>query len=222
VTMSASADGNCAVIRVRDTGIGIDAEVLPQVFEAFAQADRSLDRTPGGLGLGLAIVKGLVELHGGSVRADSAGLGRGAEFVLSLPLADAPNDKACAPAGGRPVRRERLRVMVVDDNRDSADSLRQFLEIVGHEAAVAYSGPDALAAAVRFRPHAVVCDIGLPGLDGYGVAAALRADPATAGARLIALTGYSAASTDRARAAGFDVYLIKPVPPATLLDHFPD
>jgi PAS domain S-box-containing protein len=206
-----------ATLTVRDTGVGIDPEMLPRLFDVFAQADRSLARSKGGLGLGLALVKGLAELHGGRVRAASAGPGRGAEFTVTLPLEPEPAALAQRPAP--PARaRGRLRVLIVEDNRDTADSLRLMLEVYGHEVRVAYTGPDGVRAAAEWRPDVVVCDIGLPGLDGYGVVSALRRNPATAAARVIAVTGYgSEEDQSRSRAVGFDEHLTKPVDPETLI-----
>jgi hypothetical protein len=181
---------------VRDSGIGIAPGMLPHVFDTFSQADRSLERARGGLGLGLALVRGLVELHGGEVRAASPGPGAGAEFTVSLPIGAVRTTSDDRPATGtgreRPaVRSPRptARVLVVDDNRDAAEMLRDLLEIAGCAVDVAHSGPAGVAAAARFRPEVVLCDIGLPGMDGFAVAAALRGDPATAAARLVAITG---------------------------------
>jgi signal transduction histidine kinase len=204
-----------AVVRIQDTGIGISPEVLPLIFETFTQADESLDRSPGGLGLGLALVKGLVEMHGGEIHAASEGLGRGATFSVRLPLLQASLPKETgvpAAAGTVP-----LRVLVVEDNFDAADTLRDLLEMAGHEVEVAYSGPGGIEAAQKFRPDVVLCDIGLPGMDGYEVAAALRQDPTTAAARLIAVTGYGEEEAQRrSREAGFEHHLVKPVDPEAL------
>jgi CheY-like chemotaxis protein len=200
-----------ATVTIRDTGIGIEPEMLPRVFEAFAQADRSLDRSRGGLGLGLAMVKGLVELHGGEVRADSVGVGYGTEITLLLPVAPAPRstEKVPAPAAGPAGP---LRVLIVEDNRDGAETLRELLELSGHTVEVAYSGRDAVQAAQQFQPDVVLCDLGLPGMDGYQVAAALRQSPATANVRLIALSGYGQEEDLwRSAEAGFNLHLTKPV-----------
>jgi PAS domain S-box-containing protein len=205
-----------AVLRVRDTGVGIEPELLPRLFEPFRQADQSLERAAGGLGLGLALVKGLTELHGGEVQALSPGEGRGAEFVVRLPAEEEPAALTEAPTASAPTAR-RLRVLIVEDNRDAADSLQMLLEFQGHEVAVAYTGPEGLRAARVGRPDIVLCDIGLPGLDGYSVAREIRRDPTAGKARLIAITGYGS-DEDRRRAltAGFDHFLTKPADPAVL------
>src|SRR5262249_9229352 len=159
-----------------DTGIGIDPDTLPRIFDVFSQAEQTLDRTRGGLGLGLAIVKGLVELHGGVIEAASEGHGSGAQFTIRLPLQGEAQALTGPPTAMAPTK-QRLRVLVVEDNRDAADSLRMLLEIVGYEVTVAYTGTDGLDAARRVNPDVVVCDIGLPGLDGFAVAQALRQEP---------------------------------------------
>jgi signal transduction histidine kinase/ActR/RegA family two-component response regulator len=211
VRLATQPEERRAALTVRDTGIGIEPEMLPRIFEMFAQADRSLERTQGGMGLGLALVKGFVELQGGEVRAESSGVGRGAEFTILFPLAAPPAvtetlpAPAAAPAGPR-------RVLIVDDSRDTVETLHEVLKSFGHEVAFAYSGPEALKAARQFRPEVVLCDVGLPGMDGYEVAAALRRDPSTAGARLIAVTGYGQEGVqERSQGAGFDLHLTKPV-----------
>ena len=205
-----------AEIAVRDTGIGIEPEMLPRLFETFAQADRSLDRSKGGLGLGLSLVKGLVELHGGEVHAASAGPGCGAEFTVRLPAEPEPAALTEMPAAPTPAGK-RLRILVVEDNRDAADSLRLLLELYGYEATVAYTGPDGVTAAEAWQPDVVLCDIGLPGLDGFGVARRLRENPSTAKARLVAVTGYGAEEDkQRSREVGFDAHMVKPVDPAAL------
>jgi signal transduction histidine kinase len=205
-----------ARVSVRDTGVGIEPDLLPRLFELYTQGDRSLQRSRGGLGLGLALVKGLVELHGGGVRASSDGPGRGAHVAFWLPLAARGSAPAETPSGGDQAGRS-LRILVVEDNRDAAESLRMLLELARHQVVVAHTGPSGLEAARQFRPDVVLCDLGLPGMDGLAVARALRADPATAGARLVALTGYgSDADHGRAREAGFDLHLVKPVDPKEL------
>ena len=206
-----------AMLRVRDTGIGVDPEMLPKLFDIFSQADRSLDRSRGGLGLGLALVKRLVQLHDGAVEARSAGLGKGAEFTISLPLELEPKALSQRSPGSHQAKK-RIRVLVVEDNHDSAESLRMLLVTQGYEVTIAYSGTEGVEAAQRARPDVVVCDIGLPGMDGYAVAKAIRRDPATAGTRLIAVTGYGQ-DDDQARAmeSGFDTHLVKPADPERLL-----
>ncbi|HEV3256508.1 MAG TPA: ATP-binding protein [Gemmataceae bacterium] len=218
VTVRVALDGDRrqAVLSVRDTGTGIEPEMLPCLFDAFAQADRSLDRSKGGLGLGLALVRGLVELHGGEVRAASAGPGRGAEFTVRLSAQPEPAALSNMPAA--PTRATtRLRILVVEDNRDSADMLRILLELCGYEVAVAHTGPAGVQTAKEWRPDVVLCDIGLPGMDGYGVVGELRRHPATAATRVIAVTGYGTDDDRRkSREAGFDQHLTKPVDPEAL------
>lgn len=209
-----------AVLQVHDKGIGIDPELFPRLFDAFSQGDRTLVRSRGGLGLGLSVVKGLVELHGGTVEASSGGPGHGASFTIRLPMTNAQSAVSSAPATTRAPTgsaAEPLRVLIVEDQEDAADSLRTVLQLLGHRVAVAYSGPEGLQAARDFRPDVVLCDIGLPGMDGYSVADSLRRDPATAKASLIAVSGYGREEDQRrARQAGFDHHLTKPVDPADL------
>jgi CheY-like chemotaxis protein len=222
------AGGERAEIVVRDSGVGIPPELLPHVFDAFTQADHSLDRAMGGLGVGLAVVKGLIELHGGEVRARSGdGLnGQGSEFTLLLPLDTAAGDELgqaasatsadTAPAALANAAAPR-RVLVIEDNVDTAATLRDFLELSGFEVAIAFSGGEGVETAGLFHPDIVLCDLGLPGMNGFEVAGALRRDPVTAAARLIALTGYGG-DEDRRRSheAGFELHLTKPVDPGLL------
>ncbi len=206
-----------ALLEVRDTGEGIEPDVLPRIFEPFSQADRSLARSRGGLGLGLSLVKRLVELHGGTVSATSAGRGAGTEVAVRLPLLDPPLAAAEAAAPSAPPRV--AHVLVVEDNADAAETLRDALELEGMEVTLASDGEAGLAAARKRAPDLVICDIGLPGdLDGYGVARAMRADPGLRRVPLVALTGY-VGPEDRARAreAGFDLHLGKPTRLADLL-----
>jgi PAS domain S-box-containing protein len=216
--LTASADAGQAILTVADSGIGIEPEMLPHLFDVFLQADRSLDRSRGGLGLGLALVKGLVELHGGRVEARSAGPGRGAEFVVRLPLEAEPRvfgesrEAVTAPAGN-------LRILIVEDNPDAAETLRTLLGAYGYRVRVADTGPAGLAAAEAEPPDIILCDIGLPGMDGCAVAQAIRQQPRFATTRLVALTGYGQeGDRERAQAAGFDDYLVKPVDPHQLLN----
>jgi two-component system CheB/CheR fusion protein len=200
-----------AVIRVTDTGRGIAPEVVPRLFEPFTQVDAALDRQRGGLGLGLAIAKGMIELHGGSIRVDSEGPGTGARFTIALPqetCAELPVD----PEPDTPSSRAARRVLVIEDNADAANALRNVLELAGHWTQVAYNGPDGLRHARGFAPDVVFCDIGLPEMDGYKVARALRADPALHQVKLVAVSGYGAPEDlAKAQAAGFDVHVTKPV-----------
>jgi two-component system CheB/CheR fusion protein len=209
VSVSVDSEAKRAVVRVADSGVGMDPQMLARLFQPFAQADTTLDRSKGGLGLGLALVKGLVDLHGGAISAHSPGLGQGSEFVVRLPLAleggetDTPAHP-CTP--GR-----RRRVLIIEDNIDAADTLREALEFSEHRVEVAYNGPAGIAKARKFKPEVVFCDIGLPGMDGFDVARAFRADDALKGAYLVALTGYALPEDlQRAFDAGFDQHLAKP------------
>ena len=209
VTVHSEKAEKRAAIQVVDTGVGMDPEMVSRLFQPFSQADSSLDRAKGGLGLGLALVKGLVDLHGGDVTAQSAGLGQGAEFTVHLPLA---MEEAGAPqASSESGAKRRRRVLIVEDNRDAADSLREVLALGEHEVEVAHSGPEGIAKAREFRPEIVLCDLGLPGMDGYDVARALRADESLKDTFLVALSGYSLPEDlQRASEAGFDRHVAKP------------
>lgn len=217
-TLTVSTAGSRAVLRVADDGLGIPPEILPGIFDPFSQGDRSLARTSGGLGLGLALVKGLVDLHGGAVRAESGGRGRGAAFTVELPLA-----RAGAPAAeGRPAAEQAgapggLDVLIIEDNADAGDTLVEVLRLEGHRARLAPDGRSGLALARAAPPDVILCDLGLPDVDGYEVAAAIRATPALRGIRLVALSGY-AQPEDRRRSAeaGFDAHLAKPAEIAEL------
>jgi PAS domain S-box-containing protein len=198
-----------AIVTVRDSGRGIAPELLPQLFQAFVQADATLDRSKGGLGLGLALVKGLVELHGGSVSAASDGPGQGATFTILLPV-EVYATQALRDCGAGEATVPR-RVLVIEDNQDAADSLRDVLEFEQHRVEVAYSGRDGLEKARAFHPDVVLCDIGLPGMDGYAVARAMRADPELGHVGLVAVSGYTQADDVAiATEAGFDAHLAKP------------
>jgi signal transduction histidine kinase/CheY-like chemotaxis protein len=213
ISLAAEPAGGEVVVRVRDNGIGIRPEMLPKLFDLFTQGDRVPGWMPEGLGVGLTLVRDLVKLHGGSVRAHSAGPGQGSTFEVRLPVRPAPPP---APAGQLPGVRKKgapLRVLVVDDNADAAHALALLLRMQGHEVRVTYDGPSTLAVAPEQRPDVIFLDIGLPGgLDGYEVARRLRAEPGFAGLRLVALTGYGQ-DQDRQRSAeaGFDAHLVKPV-----------
>ncbi|MFL5241779.1 MAG: response regulator [Gemmataceae bacterium] len=204
------------LITVRDTGIGISEELLPKIFEIFTQGEQGIDRKRGGLGLGLALVKGLVELQGGSVRVASRGVGQGAEVGIILPLVNKSKDKV-RPISNNVSSGVQQRILIIEDNCDSASTLRALLECYGHHVETAHSGPAGVRAAREFRPDVVLCDLGLPEMDGFQVAGVLRRDPITASSRLIAVSGYGQ-EEDRRRSkdAGFDLHLTKPVDPATL------
>ncbi len=212
IDVSVERDNEYAVVRVKDTGLGIPADMLPLVFDLFTQVGKHLDRAQGGLGIGLALVKRLVEMHGGEVTVESPGPDRGSTFSVRMPLApDAP----VIPLSSNSIRAARgksRRVLVVDDNADAAESLSELLALSGHKTETAQSGPEALSAAARFRPELVFLDIGLPGMNGYEVARTLRADPGSTKAVLVALTGWGS-EEDRRRSAeaGFDFHLTKPV-----------
>jgi PAS domain S-box-containing protein len=217
VSLATSPGDAQASIRVRDTGIGMEAELLERIFDTFTQADRTLARSRGGMGLGLALVRGLVQLHGGEVRATSAGLGQGAEFEIRLPV-EPGVAVPLEPVGPPPTVRRSRRVLVIEDNTDCAGSMQQLLELSGHEVTVAPAGEPGVEAARRFHPDVVLCDIGLPGdMDGYAVARALRQDAAFRATYLVALTGYGQEEDcRRSREAGFDVHLTKPIDPVYL------
>jgi PAS domain S-box-containing protein len=221
IELAALREGEEAVIRVMDSGLGIPPEMLGRVFEMFAQVNRTLDRSQGGLGIGLALVKRLVVLHGGTIAAQSRGLGAGSTFTVRLPLVEtragemapsaSPEHKpAQSPISGR-------RVLVVDDNVDGAESLAKLLRMSGHETRTAHSGPEALEAARPFKPDVVFLDIGLPGMNGYEVAKRLRDEPSLSGAVLIALTGWGSEDNKRQSGeAGFDFHLTKPADVAVI------
>ncbi|HEV2844774.1 MAG TPA: PAS domain S-box protein, partial [Thermoanaerobaculia bacterium] len=209
-----------AVLRVRDTGVGIPADLLPKVFDLFVQGERTLDRSEGGLGIGLTLVRQLVQLHGGSVQALSPGPGRGTELVVRLPLL-AGESLAALPSqsretGGSPQVRPR-RILIVDDNSDATQTLLVLLELWGHEVRSAHDGPAALAAAAELQPEIVLLDLGLPGMSGFEVAPELRALPGLRDVTIVAVTGYGQDEDRRkTREAGFDHHLVKPVDPDLL------
>ena len=218
IELIADAGEGEATITVRDNGTGIEAQLLPKIFDLFVQGDRSLDRGQGGLGIGLTLVKRLVELHQGQVAVESEGPGRGSSFTVTLPCISAVAEPQRAPSAVASIRPSSevygRRVLVVDDNVDAAESTAAFLRLEGHEAKAVHDGLQALASLKVFDPHVVVLDIGLPGLDGYAVARQLRARGDTSHVLLIALTGYGQ-KEDRARAAasGFDYHFVKPADP---------
>jgi CheY-like chemotaxis protein len=206
--LDVAADEETVRIEVVDNGIGMAPELAARAFDLFVQAERSADRASGGLGLGLALVRSLVKLHGGTVSCDSAGLGKGSRFVVCLPR---PAQERATGAGAAAVPGS-LRILVVDDNEDAADTLAMLLEASGHEVLVEHSPHRALARAADAAPQVCLLDIGLPDMDGAELARHLRARPETADALLVAVTGYGQES-DRARTreAGFDHHLVKPI-----------
>ena len=222
IDIAASADGNRVVLRVRDNGMGMPAELVPRVFDLFEQGARTIDRADGGLGLGLAIVKNIVSLHGGTVTATSAGLGSGSEFVVRLAQMRSEDQPArtetpvpltnAGPSGAR-------RILIVDDNEDGADLLDEALRMMGHTTRVAHDGPEALEAARDFGPDLALVDIGLPVMNGYEVARRLRAAPDRKCPTHVAVTGYGQESDRlRSRDAGFDGHLVKPIELSQLSD----
>jgi two-component system, chemotaxis family, CheB/CheR fusion protein len=210
--------GTEAVIRVQDTGVGIAAEQLSRIFEMFAQVDASLERARGGLGIGLTLVRYLVEAHGGTVEAHSAGVGQGSEFIVRLPVVPRPRPSVSPdPVGTKDAGMLRRRILVVDDNRDATETLARVLELGGHEVHTAHDGLEAVDVAAELQPDAVLLDIGLPKLNGYDAARRIREQPAGKDVFLVALTGWGQPE-DRRRAqdAGFDAHLVKPVDHAHL------
>jgi len=219
IELSVRPQGESVEVMVKDSGVGIAPEQLPHVFEMFAQFTPSIERTQGGLGIGLALVRGLVGLHGGTVEARSAGLGEGSEFLVLLPVADSSTVRGGRPgAGAAEADRPISRVLVVDDSEDIAESLGRVLSLKGHEVHLAHDGEKAFALAGSLRPDIAVLDIGLPGMNGYELARAIRKQPWGRAITLIAVTGWGQLN-DRRRSseAGFNHHLVKPVEPTTLL-----
>jgi signal transduction histidine kinase/CheY-like chemotaxis protein len=221
IWLTADQQGSDAVVTVRDTGVGIPGEMLPRIFDLFTQVDRALERAQGGLGIGLTLVKRLVEMHGGSVEARSEGPGAGSEFEMRLPLVVKParaHQPAHEQAAGVPLTSS-LRILIVDDNNDSALTQAMFLQLTGNDVRVAYDGMEALTIASEFRPDVVLLDIGLPRMNGYDVARQIRQQPWGASMVLIAVTGWGQeADKHRSREAGFDHHMVKPVDPTALMN----
>jgi CheY-like chemotaxis protein/two-component sensor histidine kinase len=217
ITLSTRRDGRDVVIVVEDTGIGMPAELLDRAFDLFAQGDRTIARSEGGLGIGLTVVKSLVELHGGSVRGESRGIGKGSRFTVRLPLA--AEQAAETGRGGRPVASSPAAssVLVVDDSVDMARSMARLLKLLGHDVGVAHDGPSAIEEAKAHRPDIILLDIGLPGMDGYQVARRLR-DEGFDRTLIIAVSGYGEGTArTRSLESGFDHHLVKPVDLHSLL-----
>jgi hypothetical protein len=217
IVLTVGVEGNDALVRVKDNGIGIPPDMIEHVFDLFAQGERTLARTEGGLGIGLTLARRIVALHGGSINASSPGAGKGAEFVVRLPLLPAYAREMPAARANSPASTQRRSVVVVDDNEDAAQSMAMLLRTVGHDVHIEHDGTAALERLTAHLPDIVLLDIGLPGLDGYEVARRLREHPGGNGVRIYAMTGYGQ-EEDRRRslAAGFDGHLVKPVMPSDL------
>ncbi len=212
ITLSITAEGSDVVIEVNDNGIGIAPDMLPHIFDLFTQADHSLAHSQGGLGIGLTLVRRLVEIHGGTIAATSAGLGQGSSFTVRLKALPINSSASAPPLAQSALPQPKLRILIVDDYADAAESLTMLLQMEGHEAETADCGMEALRKAQSFRPQVVLLDIGLPDLDGYEVAKRLRALPETRDAILIALTGYGQTDDrERSESAGFNHHLLKPL-----------
>jgi CheY-like chemotaxis protein len=225
ISILAEREGEEAVIRVKDTGIGIEPKSLPRIFDMFAQPDGSVDREHGGLGLGLTLVRRLVEMHGGRVEAASGGRGKGAEFTVRLPAlaverkpAARAAERTSPPAPGpQPVPKRR--VLVVDDNHDAAESTAAMLRLMGSDVRTAHDGLAAIDAAIEYRPDLVLLDLGMPKLNGYEAARRLRELPDFADVALVAVTGWGQEHDQRrSREAGFDRHMVKPVEPNALMN----
>jgi signal transduction histidine kinase/ActR/RegA family two-component response regulator len=221
IALIVTATAQEILMTVRDTGIGLDPAVIPQLFEMFSQVESALERAEGGLGIGLALVKGLVGLHGGRVEASSAGPGRGSEFTIHLPstlvVAAQPAGAGDGALSLESIPPKPCKILVADDNRDAADSLSLVLEMAGHEVYTAHDGQEALAAARAHQPGIAILDIGMPDMSGYEVASAIRREPWGDRAYLLAVTGWGQTEDkERARLAGFDEHLTKPVDPDRL------
>jgi CheY-like chemotaxis protein len=226
--LSAALQGGDVLVAVKDNGIGIPEEVMPQIFELFTQVDTSIERSQGGLGIGLTLVRRLVELHGGDITAYSEGLDKGAEFVVRLPVREVSSKPAqpvttpAIPAKATQPEAEKaaansIRILVVDDNESAARTMGWMLEAMGYQSAVAHDGPSAIAKAAGFKPHIVLLDIGLPGMNGYDVCRAMRADPLYKDTAFIAQTGWGQQEhLDRSAEAGFAAHLVKPIEMAKL------
>jgi CheY-like chemotaxis protein/anti-sigma regulatory factor (Ser/Thr protein kinase) len=218
ITIEARREGDEIVLAVKDSGIGIRPELLPHVFDMFTQERQAADRSRGGLGIGLTIVRNLVELHGGTVRAESEGLGKGSVFTVRLPVATVEPAAIEPSSVADRAPRASQQVLIVDDNEDILEALSEFLRSAGHVVATAKDGPTALEVLKTFHADVAILDIGLPVMDGYELAGRIRATPGEVLPRLIALTGYGQDSDRaRAKAAGFAVHLTKPVEGGRLL-----
>jgi len=212
IRVALGVEDDTAVLRVVDNGVGIPTELIGSVFEMFTQVDRTLDRAQGGLGIGLSLARRLAELHGGTIEAASEGVGRGSTFTLRLPLSASEARPVADETPEAPPTERGFRVLIVDDNVDAADALAQHLALLGHHTRTAYGGSEALAVAAEFAPEIVFCDLGMPKVDGFAVARAMRNDERYASTLLVALTGWGTEDDrHRTQAAGFDLHIVKPV-----------
>ena len=223
IWLTAKREGEMAVVRIRDKGIGIAPAMLPRIFELFVQADHTSTKTQGGLGIGLTLVKNLVEMHNGIVQARSEGLGKGSEFIVRLPISvhgDSTHAGQAVQQAPTPISSSGYRVLVVDDNQDAANSLAMLLKMQGHEVRVAFSGMAAVEMTKTYTPDVVFMDIGMPGIDGYEAARRIRQQPGFGKVVMAALTGWGQQEDRRRTAeAGFDHHLVKPLDP-TMLESF--
>jgi two-component system CheB/CheR fusion protein len=211
ITVALEREKGNAVIRITDNGVGISPDLLPYIFDLFVQAERSLDRTQGGLGLGLTLVRRLVGLHGGTVEAKSLGLKKGSEFIVCLPMVAGVEAALPVTAPVASHKTPERRILVIEDNVDVANTTQMLLELQGHEVQIAFDGLSGIEAVQKFKPEVILLDIGLPGMDGYEVARRLRKLPETEKVLLIALSGYGQAQDIRkSKEAGFDHHLVKP------------
>jgi CheY-like chemotaxis protein len=218
IWLTAEQQGSDVAVTVKDTGIGIAADHLPHVFQMFAQVEHSMARAQGGLGIGLTLVKRLVEMHGGRIEARSDGLAKGAEFIVRLPVIVDAFGPPASRQEERAAPKSALRILIVDDNRDGADSLAMLLQLMGNDIRTAYDGLEGVAVAGEFRPDVALLDIGLPKLSGYEACRRIREQPWGKGILLIAVTGWGK-EEDRRRSqeAGFDHHMVKPVDPQALM-----
>jgi CheY-like chemotaxis protein/two-component sensor histidine kinase len=217
IELQAKQEADAFVVSIRDSGIGISREMMPNIFRLFAQDPQARTRSAGGLGIGLALVDGIVRLHGGTVRAHSEGPGQGSEFVVQLPAGAAPVELQGADQIENPATGIRLRVLVIDDNQDVADSCAMLIRMSGHEVETAYSGADGIARGESFRPHVVLSDIGLPDINGYQLAQRIRAAPWGSEVVLVAITGWNEDQHRRQPLASvFSHHLQKPIDPNTI------
>jgi CheY-like chemotaxis protein/anti-sigma regulatory factor (Ser/Thr protein kinase) len=216
-------EGGDAVLSIRDSGVGIDPALLPRVFDLFVQGDRSLDRSKGGLGIGLTLVRRLIEQHGGAVAVASEGAGKGSTFTVRLRAVSRPADSQAPAPEPAPRPAVARRVLVIEDNDDSRQMLGQLIRLLGHEVYEAVDGVSGVSSALELAPDLALVDLGLPGIDGYEVARRLREHPGGRHLRLVALTGYGLPEDrERARTAGFDLHLVKPVDPARIAELLAD